>query len=65
MTKHEPSPQSPNPRNKVDPPTQPVKGDRDDATSGSEGGGPRIGYSAAEEAESDRHQFPQTKTRKS
>jgi len=46
------------PKSKVDPPEQPVQGDGEDVTSGSEGGGPRIGYSEGSEADSDRHQFP-------
>jgi hypothetical protein len=51
------------PRSKVDPPVQPVRGDDEDATSGSEGGGPRIGYSENCEADRDRHQFPHPQTK--
>jgi hypothetical protein len=46
------------PRTKFDPPAQPQTGVGEDVTSGSEGGGPRIGYSEADEADSDRHRFP-------
>jgi len=43
-------PAAPEPANQVQ------SGDGDDATSGSEGGGPRVGYS--EPAESERLKFP-------
>jgi hypothetical protein len=53
-----------NPKKKVDPVEQPTQGDGDDATSGSEGGGPRIGYSESSEADRERHQFPHPPKRK-
>lgn len=58
MNNREQAPQTPDPRSNVDPPTQPVTGDEEDVTSGSEGGGPRVGDTDSDEADSDRHQFP-------
>ena len=58
MAHHDHQPQSPTPRTRIDPAVQPVTGDHEDATSGSEGGGPRIGYSESDEAGSERYQFP-------
>jgi hypothetical protein len=64
MTKNERDPDRIRSRSKVDPPAQPVQGDHEDVTSGSEGGGPRVGYSETDEADSDRHQFPHPRNRK-
>lgn len=58
MSSHKQKQQTPDSLNKVDPPDQPETGDDEDVTSGSEGGGPRIGYTDSDEADSDRHQFP-------
>jgi len=56
-------PQQPPPANSPaapDPVPQPRESDGDDATSGAEGGGPRVGYS--EPKESERLKFPKPVT---